>query len=154
MADRMVLDGAALTGNELDVIRGRLAGRSFGEIAEELPKPGGGKYSRQRVQQVEAQALRKLGATPETIAAVHEQERIDRGLALWEKGQRVRLVEMTAGDDVPPRRRRLPSDRERSEQRLDNLASRLLREAADRGLSAVPRACYAREAGRLAACGL
>jgi hypothetical protein len=153
MSDRMVLDGAALTGNELDVIRGRLAGRSFGEIAEELPKPGGGKYSRQRVQQVEARALRKLGATPETIAAVHEEERIDRGLALRERAQRVRLVELTAGDDVPARRR-LPSDRARSEQRLDKLARRLLREAADRGLSAVRRAWYAREAGRLAACGL
>ena len=153
MSDRMVLDGAALTGNELQVMRRRLAGRSFGEIAEELPKPGGGKYSRQRVQQVEARALRKLGATPETIAAVHEEERIDRGLALRERAQRVRLVELTAGDDVPARRR-LPSDRARSEQRLDKLARRLLREAADRGLSAVRRAWYAMEAGRLAACGL
>jgi hypothetical protein len=145
----MVLDGAALTGNELQVMRRRLAGRSFGEIAEELPKPGGGKYSRQRVQQVEAQALRKLGATPETIAVVHEQERIDRGLALRERGQRVRLVEMTAGDDVPPRRRRTPSDRERAERRLYNLATRLLREARRGALSLARRQWYADAAAGL-----
>src|SRR5262245_12807283 len=53
-----VLRAAGLTAAERHVVRERLAGRSYGQIATDaaLRKPGGGAYTRQRVQQIEQDA--------------------------------------------------------------------------------------------------
>ena len=62
----------------------RLAGRSYRQIAADaaLRKPGGGAYTRQRVQQLERRAMVKLGLGASLAAAVHAAERADRALGL------------------------------------------------------------------------
>ena len=74
-----VLDAAGLTEQERHVVRERLAGRSYGRIAAGgLRKPGGGAYSRQRVQQIERDAADKLGLAESLAVAVHGAERLER----------------------------------------------------------------------------
>jgi hypothetical protein len=78
------------------VLRARLAGRSYGQIAAgaALRKPGGGAYTRQRVQQLERRALAKLGLGASLAEAVHAAERADRALGLVERGGRVRAADL------------------------------------------------------------
>ena len=87
---------AGLTAAERHVVRARLAGRSYGQIAAgaALRKPGGGAYTRQRVQQLEQHATAKLGLGRSLEAAVHAAERVDRALGLVERGQRVRAADL------------------------------------------------------------
>jgi hypothetical protein len=91
-----VFRAAGLTAAERHVLRARLAGRSHGQIAAgaALRKPGGGAYTRQRVQQLERRAAAKLGLGRSLEAAVHAAERVDRALGLVERGGRVRIADL------------------------------------------------------------
>jgi hypothetical protein len=91
-----VFRAAGLTAAERHVLRARLAGRSYGQIAADaaLRKPGGGAYTRQRVQQIERDAAAKLGLAASLAEAVHAAERVDRALGLVERGQRVRAADL------------------------------------------------------------
>ena len=91
-----VFGAAGLTPAERHVLRARLAGRSYGQIATgaALRKPGGGAYTRQRVQQIERDAAAKLGLDRSVAAAVHAAERVDRALDLVERGGRVRIADL------------------------------------------------------------
>ena len=91
-----VFRAAGLTPAERHVVRARLAGRSYGQIAADadLRKPGGGAYSRQRVQQIERDATAKLGLAASLAVAVHAAERVDRALDLVERGGRVRAADL------------------------------------------------------------
>ena len=93
-----VFRAAGLTPAERHVVRARLAGRSYGQIAADadLRKPGGGAYTRQRVQQLERHAAAKLGLGRSLEAAVHAAERVDRALDLVERGGRVRVADLHA----------------------------------------------------------
>ena len=90
------LDAAGLTAAERHVVRARLAGRSYGQIAAgaALRKPGGGAYTRQRVQQIERDAAAKLGLAASLAEAVHAAERVDRALDLAERSGRVRAADL------------------------------------------------------------
>jgi hypothetical protein len=104
-----VLDAAGLSEQERHVVRGRLTGRSYGELAAgaELRKPGGGAYTRQRVQQIERGATAKLGLAASLAEAVHAAERVDRALDLVERGGRVRAADLHRdAQAVRPRLRR------------------------------------------------
>jgi hypothetical protein len=91
-----VFEAAGLTEKEQHVIRQRLAGRSHEDIRgdAELVKSSGGKYTRQRIEQLEASALEKMGTDQSLAVAVHGQEQTDRALDMIEKGQRVNLAEL------------------------------------------------------------
>src|SRR5262249_44391949 len=86
-----VFRAAGLTAVERHVVRQRLAGRSYGQIAAgaALRKSGGGAYTRQRVPQVGQDAAAKLGLDRSLAEAVHAAERVDRALDLVERGGRV-----------------------------------------------------------------
>jgi hypothetical protein len=91
-----VFDAAGLSPREQHVILERLPRpdgvvRSHEQIATDgvMRKPDGSLCSRQRVEQVEAEALRKLGLTRSIAAAVHGAERAGRALALMASGQAV-----------------------------------------------------------------
>jgi len=63
-------DAAGLSGRQRAVVWGRLEGLSFGRLARAV-----GARSRQRVQQLERQAMRRLGVAATSIAAaVHAAE--------------------------------------------------------------------------------
>jgi hypothetical protein len=96
-----VLDAAALSPREQHVIRERLprpdgAVRSHAEIAADgvMRKPDGSPCSRQRVEQVEAEGLRKLGLCRSIAAAVHGAERAGRALHLMAGSRAVNLGEL------------------------------------------------------------
>jgi hypothetical protein len=91
-----VFRAARLTAAERHVLRQRLAGRSYGQIAAggELRKPDGSPYTRQRVQQIEQGAAAKLGLAASLAAAVQAAERVDRALGLLEQGGRVRIADL------------------------------------------------------------
>jgi hypothetical protein len=104
-----VFRAAGLTPAERHVVHERLAGRSYRQIAAggELRKPGGGAYTRQRVQQIERDAVAKLGLAKSLAEAVHAAERVDRALDLAERGERVRAADLHLGPEaVRPRLRR------------------------------------------------
>jgi hypothetical protein len=91
-----VFAAAGLTPRERHVIRERLPRpdgtlRSHAEIAADgvMLKSDGSPYSRQRVEQVEAAALRKLGLGRSIAAAVHMAERAGRALILTAGGRSV-----------------------------------------------------------------
>jgi hypothetical protein len=84
-----VFDAAGLSPRERHVILERLPRpdgtlRSHAEIAVDgvMRKPDGSLCSRQRVEQVEAGALRKVGLGRSIAAAVHDAERAGRALHL------------------------------------------------------------------------
>jgi hypothetical protein len=91
-----VLRAAGLTPAERHVVRERLAGQSYGQIATgaALRKPDGSPFTRQRVQQIEQDATAKLGLGRSLEAAVHAAERVDRALDLVERGRRVRIADL------------------------------------------------------------
>jgi hypothetical protein len=89
-----VLAAAGLSLRERHVLRERLPRpdgvvRSHEQIAADGPmrKPGGTPYTRQRVEQIEAEALRKLGLRRSIAAAVHGAERTGRALILTAGGR-------------------------------------------------------------------
>ena len=87
---------AGLTAAERHVVRARLAGRSYGQIAAgaALRKPDGSPYTRQRVQQIERHAAAKLGLGRSLEAAIHAAERVDWALDLVERGGQVRVADL------------------------------------------------------------
>jgi hypothetical protein len=88
------VDAAGLTAQERHVVQERLTGQSYGEVAAALHKPGGGRYTRQRVQQIERCATAKLGLEQSLAVAVHGAERVERALDLVERGERVRAADL------------------------------------------------------------
>jgi hypothetical protein len=89
-----VFAAAGLSPRERHVIRERLPRpdgtlRSHAEIALDsvMRKPDGSPCTRQRVEQVEAEALRKLGLRWSIAAAVHGAERTGRALILTAGGR-------------------------------------------------------------------
>jgi hypothetical protein len=80
---------ARLTARERQVIRDRLAGKSFARVA-------GGRCRRQRVQRIERRALGKLGLAGSLAAVVHTDERAGRAEFYRERGRAVRLAELQA----------------------------------------------------------
>jgi hypothetical protein len=110
-----VFAAAGLSLCERHVIRERLPRpdgtlRSHAEIAVDgvMRKPDGSPCTRQRVEQIEAEALRKLGLGRSIAAAVHGAERTGRALNLMAGGRAVNLDELCrpAADRVRLRRRR------------------------------------------------
>jgi hypothetical protein len=96
-----VFAAAGLSPREMHVILERLPRpdgtlRSHGQIAADrvMRKPDGSPCSRQRVEQVEAEALRKLGLGRSIAAAVHRAERAGRALALMAGGRAVNPGEL------------------------------------------------------------
>jgi hypothetical protein len=86
-----VFDAAGLEGRERHVIRERLAGRSFADIAGDgsVSGKGGRPYTRQRIQQLERDGLRRLGLSRLLSEAVHGRERAERAQGLAEAGRRL-----------------------------------------------------------------
>jgi hypothetical protein len=89
-----VFVAAGLSAREQHVIIERLPDpdgvvRSHEQIASDgvMRKPDGSLCSRQRVEQVDAEALRKLGLGRSIAAAVHGVERVGRALALAAGGR-------------------------------------------------------------------
>jgi hypothetical protein len=108
-----VLDAAGLSQREQHVIRERLPRpdgvvRSHQQIAADgvMRKPDGSPYSRQRVAQVEARALHKLGSRRSIAAAVHGAERAGRALQLTASGRAVNPDELHGPVPVRGRLRR------------------------------------------------
>jgi hypothetical protein len=98
-----VLTAAGLSAREQHVIIERLPGpdgvvRSHEQIASDgvMRKPDGSLCSRQRVEQIEAEGLRKLGLHRSIAVAVHGAERAGRALNLMAGGQTVRADELYA----------------------------------------------------------
>jgi hypothetical protein len=96
-----VFDAAGLSPRERHVVLERLPRpdgllRSHAQIAADcmMRKPDGSPYSRQRVEQVEAEGLRKLGLGRSIAAAVHGAERAGRALALVAGGRAVHPDEL------------------------------------------------------------
>jgi hypothetical protein len=74
----------------------RTLGRSYGEIAgdDALRKADGAAVSRQRVEQTERAARRKLGLTASVAAIILAAERAARSVDLMDRGRRVRLTDL------------------------------------------------------------
>jgi hypothetical protein len=113
----VVFRAAGLSGKERHVLRERLAGRTCCEI-------GGGACSGERVRQVEAVALRRLGVAF-SIRDLHERERAERAAVLRQRSrlaERGALVRLTGEDQT---HMRLTVE----EAALERQAERLLRRA-------------------------
>jgi hypothetical protein len=111
-----VFDAAGLSSRERHVIRERLPRpdgtlRSHAEIATDgvMRKPDGSICTRHRVEQVEAEALRKLGLGRSIAAAVHDAERAGRALRLVAGGRVVDVDELYGPALVRVRLRRRPA---------------------------------------------
>jgi hypothetical protein len=105
-----VFEAAGLTAQEQHILRQRLAGQSFGEVAA-------GTCTRQNVQIIEATATAKLGLRQSLAEAVHRNERIDRALDMVERGERVRAVELHLDpEQVRPRLQRRVAQWERAHE--------------------------------------
>jgi hypothetical protein len=90
----MAFEAGGLSARERYVIRQRLCGRPFGEIAADPELGDGPEPSRQRIEQLERRALAKLG-TDVSIGDLHEQERRERAVGLRARGRLVRVRELT-----------------------------------------------------------
>jgi hypothetical protein len=108
-----VFAAAGLSLREQHVVRERLprpdgAVRSHGQIAADrvMRKPDGTIYTRQRVEQIERTARRKLGLGRSIAAAVHEAERAGRALTLTAGGRAVNPRELYGPVSVRVRLRR------------------------------------------------
>jgi hypothetical protein len=71
-----------------------------------MHKPDGSPCTRQRVEQVEAEGLRKLGLGRSIAAAVHGAERAERALHLMADGRSVNPDELREPGRARQRRRR------------------------------------------------
>jgi hypothetical protein len=112
-----VLTAAGLTPREQHVILERLPRpdgtlRSHAEIAADgvMRKPDGSPYSRQRIEQVEAMGLRKLGLGRSIAAAVHGDEQAGWALTLMAGGRAINPDELhgPVPGRVQLRRRKAP----------------------------------------------
>ena len=125
-----LLEVAGLSEHECHVIRERLTGRPYAAIAKDegMRKRSGGRYTRQRVKQVEEDALAKLGVPGSLGECVHADDRVERGLAMRERGRRLRCCELHADPKPPPRRR---YGRPAWERKHEEYVARFLAGAAD-----------------------
>jgi hypothetical protein len=82
--------------------------RSHQQIAADgvMRKPDGTPYSRQRVEQIERAARRKLGLRPSIAAAVHAMDRAGRALTLMAGGRTVNPGDLRGQAPVRGRLRR------------------------------------------------
>jgi hypothetical protein len=71
-----------------------------------MRKPDGSPYSRQRVEQIEAAGLRKLGLGRSIAAAVHGAERAGRAVHLTAGGRAVNVDELRGPGRSRLRRRK------------------------------------------------
>jgi hypothetical protein len=108
-----VFAAAGLTPRERHVLRERLPRpdgvvRSHGQIAADrvMRKPDGTPYTRQRVEQIERAARRKLGLPQSIAAAVHGAERAGRALHLMAGGRAVSVDELRGPGRARLRRRK------------------------------------------------
>jgi hypothetical protein len=74
-----------------------------------MRKPDGTRYTRQRVEQVERAARRKLGLPQSIAAAVHGAKRAGRALNLGAGGQAVSVDELRGPVPARARPRRRPA---------------------------------------------
>lgn len=100
---------AALTDRERWVLSERAEGRSLTDIGNDLG------LTRERVRQIEAEAMRRVGAPAgRSLADAHEVEREERREFYRERGRRVRAGELRADPATPPAPQSCrPSRRER-----------------------------------------
>lgn len=110
-------EAAGLALHERQVIRERLAGRSYGAIA-------GRKLTRQRIEQVERSARARLGLSTSIAQAVHAAQRADQAAGFAEKAKCTNGAELH-GDGSACRKRK-PRGRDLIHARLDRLADRWL----------------------------
>jgi hypothetical protein len=94
---------AGLTAREAHVLLARTFGRSHGAIASDdaMLKADGAPVSRQRVEQIEHDARRKLALSATVAVAVHAAERAGRSADLIDRGRRVRLSPTQVGVNAP-----------------------------------------------------
>jgi hypothetical protein len=110
-------DAVGLAERERNVVRQRLAGRSYRQIA-------GRSCTRQRVQQVERVAIARLGLSLSIAQAVHTAQRADQAQEWADRSKLTNPAELRG--DGRARRRRRPSARDVIHARLDRLADRWL----------------------------
>jgi hypothetical protein len=120
---------AGLTAREQHVVPERLAGRSYGDIAADdaVRKPDGNRFSRQRLQQLEQDALAKLGAPASVRECVHSDDRLERAVAMRERGRLVHLEELRHDPQKADRQRweRRPAWERRHEARVARFLARV-----------------------------
>jgi hypothetical protein len=114
---------AGLSAREQHVLLARLEGRTAAEVGgdRQLRRPGGGDVTGERVRQVEAVALRKLGVRF-TIRDLHERERAGRAAVLRRRARLAEwgaLVRLTGTDQTH-------TELTAEEARLERQADRLL----------------------------
>jgi hypothetical protein len=137
------LDTAGLSERQQVIIRERLVGRSYREIA-------GTACSRQRVQQLEREALARLGLPAAfSLEALHADERAERAGRMLENGRRVLTGELSNRDVARRARQRLGA-REVIQGQLERLADRILKEAEREDLSGERLAYFEAQSDRLA----
>jgi hypothetical protein len=133
-----VMAAAGLTPRERHVVEQRLQGRSYAEIAADgtVRKPDGQPYPRQRMKQLEQDALVRLGLPQDfALASMHGHARqlvrlIEEGAPAHDDWGRVRAVRNRA-------LRRL-TVREEIEADMDRLTTRFLKESEHAGPDGLP----------------
>lgn len=118
-----------LTAQEAHVVEQRLGGRSFGQIATDpvMRRPGramrvgprcaSGQFSRQRLQQFERDAARKLGLPGSIEETVHAAERLDRAIVMRDRGRLLNVTELRADPRGEVRARQGLTPEERDHER-------------------------------------
>lgn len=109
-----VFQAVNLSDRERHILRARLAGRSYLDITADpaVRRPDGGAPSRQRILQLEAGVMGKLGLAASVEKAIHADERADRLALMAERSRRVPIGELHDPDAPATRRQRLtPEDR-------------------------------------------
>ncbi len=142
---------AGLNKQEAHVLFERLQGRTHADIGGDL------NVSRQRIKQIEQAALAKSGAADSISRTVHESERQENAVRMFEQGQRVSLKDLHADpDEVIPRVQKRMSAREKAQQRIaeaeqkmDELTTQMVKEAESGELSAERRAYFKQQADRI-----
>jgi predicted transcriptional regulator len=111
-----VFSAAGLTDREQHVVSERLAGRTHGEIGEDLG------VTRQRVKQIEDKARGKLGMG-ESVEDVNARSRMDRAIDMFANGARVDVNDLRHD---PAEVRRIAKERLTLEDEVDKKLDRLL----------------------------
>jgi hypothetical protein len=122
-----------LTEPEQHVIRERLCGRSYGQIARD--RFAGRALTRQRLQQVERVACRRLGLAASVATLVHDVERADRGREKVEQSRGIIPTDLHTDGPACSRRRKV-NKREAIQTALESLADRWLKDGGSLALTA------------------
>lgn len=113
-----LFEAARLTPNMRHVVRQRLEGHSYRDIA-------GANRSKQTVHSAERHACRKLGLAGSIDSTVYAAERSDRGRDLADRSKGTTPDDLH-GDGPTYRKGRRPTGREAIQRQLDRLADRWL----------------------------